>query len=442
MERLLERKLIEWNDSADRLPLVITGVRQCGKTHLMKDFGERHFDDVAYFLFEGNRDLDAVFRRDMDPCRIVCELGILRGREISEDTLIIFDEVQFCYPALTSLKYFAELAPEYRIMCAGSLLGLSISSTRGSGDSIYSFPVGKVRFLKLRPMCFAEFVLAKEGRLMFDLLDTVGNEGLPESVLPRLSELHREYLCVGGMPKAVQTWIDTGSMEAVEEVLDGILMSYDADIAKHCPDSFTRVSNLWDSIAEQAAEGGDRFRLKDAGGNSRSLSEPIQWLIRAEMVHRTWQVDSVSIPLRARGGVHFKLYLCDVGLLRRKAGVSCRMLFSDDSSLFRGGLTENFVLNELRFALDAHHDSHYWANPKGISEVDFLEVINDRVVPIEVKSGRIGRVRSLEVYCERYSPETAVVVSNNNLRVGADGEWTFLPLSLVWRIRDFVPRNE
>ena len=441
MKRFLEDDLVRWKDDPGRKPLILKGLRQCGKTYLLREFGSRHFNDTAYFNFEGNRKLAAVFEPDLDTDRIISELSAIHGRTITPDTLVIFDEVQFCYAALTSLKYFCENAPQYHIACAGSLLGLNLSRTR-RGDDILSFPVGKVDFLKLRPMCFGEYVLARDGEAMFRVLaDTLPYEPLPESAMMRLDTLLTEFICVGGMPEAVHAWISTGSMEAVDRIHRNILASYENDLAKHSGESFGKISRVWASVAEQVAEDGDRFRLKEAGGNTSTLSGAISWLIGADLIRRVWEVNDDRSPPNPRGGIYYKLYFNDVGLLRSKTGMSWDAVRTNDArtSKLIGALTENFALQELDYALDRDgHELCFWKNEKGRAEVDFIADIGSSNIPIEVKSGDFGRIMGLETYCGRYSPGLAVVASRRNVRSPEGGRWMMLPLCLLWRFSDYA----
>ena len=437
MERLIERRLLEWKDSPGRKPLVLMGVRQCGKTYVLRKFGEEHFRNVAYFDFENRGDLSKLFW-NLDVHRIVKDLSRRSGMEITEDTLIVFDEVQACYPALTSLKYFCQDASEYHVVCAGSLLGLAVGDHGDVGDarSEHSFPVGKVNFLHMHPMCFGEFVMARLGDETFDYLDSMGpHDEIPEDLMSILEAAYREYLLVGGMPEAVDVWCSTEDMSKVREVQRDIIASYENDMGKHGRGEYDRITAIWRSAARQLAESGDRFMLKDAGGTVRNTSGPLEWLLRADLMHRAWEVNDDRVPPNPRGGIYFKLYYPDVGLLTCKAGVEYDTLSDRDgfTSGIRGAIAENFVLNELTYALDLGDDAFYWANGKGSAEVDFLVTFGLDPVPVEVKSGKVGRIQSLETYCSKYSPKAACVVSGRNVRLGGAGEYSFVPLYMVWK---------
>ena len=437
LRRSVEDKLLSWSNSDRRKPLVLLGIRQCGKTTVLTEFGKRNFGDYVRFDFERNPQLADIFR-DLDPVRILKELSSFRGKKITEDTLIIFDEIQHCYPALTSLKYLGEELPEYHIACAGSFLGLALAE-RGREDGSgwrSSSPVGKVTFIRMWPMDFGEFVRAAKGGDFFGTLDGIpAEEPLPEWILSELNDLYIDYLTVGGMPEAVQAWIDTGDMDEVRKVQGDIIRSFKEDMGKYSGGSYQRISALWDSAAYQVAEAGNRFNLKKAGGTTKTLADPIQWLLDADFLRRKWEVDGNSVPPNPRGGVFYKLYLPDTGLLTCMAGIDRRMLVSkdDSTSKIRGAVAENYVLTQMSSALDMEGDTYFWANPKGDAEVDFQLLRGMEIVPVEVKSGDVGRLRSLEVYCGRYSPKEVLVISGRNTLIHKGG-YTFVPLCMVWKL--------
>ena len=445
MRRAVEAKLLAWKESDRRKPLVLLGMRQCGKTYILKEFGKSHYDDLAYFDFERNPQLGDIFR-DLDPARITKELSAACGKSITERTLIVLDEVQNCYAALSSLKYFCQELPDQHIICAGSLLGLALADRKkkeAQNDACQhetSFPVGKVSFMRMWPMDFGEFVLATEGEELFGMMDGLSPcEELPGWLEERLETRYREYLLVGGMPESVQTWIDTESMEEVRKVQNDIIRSFKEDMGKYCRHDYQRITALWDSVAHQAAEAGDRFVLKKAGGTSRTLADPIQWLLDADLVKRVWEVNDDSVPQNPRGGVHYKLYLPDVGLLSCMAGVTAPMLnpADDRTSDIRGALAENYALNQMTSSLDIEGDAFFWANRKGDAEVDFQIRLGSDLVPVEVKSGKVGRPVSLEVYCDRYAPKAALVLSRKNVKLGKDG-FSFVPLCMAWKVKAYL----
>ena len=441
MKRSIEKQLLSWKNSNKRKPLVLLGIRQCGKTFILTEFGKKHFEDHARFDFERNPQLAEIFR-DLDPKRIMRELSAFRGKKITEDTLVIFDEIQHCYPALTSLKYLGEELPDYHIVCAGSLLGLALAERerKSSPGCKASFPVGKVNFIRMWPLDFGEFILALKGEDYFGTLNDIpAKDTLPEWMLSELNDLYIDYLIVGGMPEAVQTWIDTEDTEKVRKVQMDIIRSFKEDMGKYSGENYQRISALWDSSAYQVAEAGNRFNLKKAGGNTKTLADPIQWLLDADFLRRTWEVNDDSVPPNPRGGIYYKLYLPDTGLLTCMAGIDRQTLVSkdDSTSKIRGAVAENYVLTQMSSSLGMEGDTYFWTNPKGDAEIDFQLLRGMTIVPIEVKSGEVGRMRSLEIYCERYSPKEVLVLSNRNTRIHTGG-YTFIPLCMAWKLNMYL----
>ncbi|WII09068.1 ATP-binding protein [Methanomassiliicoccales archaeon LGM-DZ1] len=448
MRRLIEKSLKEWKDSHRRKPLMILGVRQCGKTYSMKELGRREFPDYAYFNFESDEGgrLKGIFEKGLDTSRIIDDLSYVRGKRITPDTLIIFDEIQYCMRAIASLKYFCEEAPEYYIVCAGSLLGVKLhESTEGrSGD--YSFPVGKVRFMNMYPMNFAEFLRETRGDLYGDLAENISaGETVPDAAMSVLEEAVREYWLVGGMPESVAVWKETRDIEAVREVQKDIDMSYLMDFSNHAPEDFPKLSAIWNSIARQNAKGNERFFFNEAVEGSRAgqLKDALQWLIDAGLVYRCTRVSSPDVPLTDREDRNiFKLYMADVGLMTFKSGVPAKAVGKEEEAygLFRGALAENFVLTEMISSYGTEKPYDYWKNDRGISEVDFLLDMGGETIPIEVKSGRVPRLRSMEQYISLYNPRVAVLASFRNL--GGEGKLRSVPLYLMWRVKDFIRNPE
>jgi predicted AAA+ superfamily ATPase len=288
-------KLIEWKRRPDKKPLIVRGVRQCGKTYLLREFGRLHYDDVAYFSFEDTPRLGDVFERDLRPERIVKELGILRDKTVLPgETLVIFDEIQLCGKALTSLKYFCENAPEYHIIGAGSLLGVALTEKT-------SFPVGKVELLTLRPLGFYEFMLANGKELLLSHLRE--DPGNADAFAEELREKLRDYFIVGGMPEAVKTWLDSGfNLEKTGEVQQRILDSYEVDFVKYAPSrDFPKLSAIWRSIPGQLAKENSKFifsQVKDSW-RAKDLEDALEWLIRAGLAYKAEKIEKPFIPLSA-----------------------------------------------------------------------------------------------------------------------------------------------
>lgn len=434
LKRLILNELAKWKNRKDRKPLILKGVRQCGKTYILNEFGKENYDEVAYFNFEGNPALAERFEQDLEPKRILMELGIFSRKPIKpQTTLIIFDEIQFCNKALTSLKYFYEKTPEYHIVCAGSLLGITLSKP-------LFFPVGKVDFLTLRSMSFYEFVLANEEQMLLDYLGKLTtNTPVPQMFADKLTTLLKTYYITGGMPEAVAKWIDTKDVSEVERIQDVILSSYELDFAKHAPATdFPKLSLIWKSIPDQLAKENRKFvygHIKQ-GARAKDLEDAMQWLISAGMVYKVCKIEKPAIPLSAYSNIgFFKLYLSDVGLLRRMSRLPVSSIFEDSKlyTEFKGALTENYVLSEL---VNLHGDVPFYWKSGNTAEVDFVAQFDEKIVPVEVKASTNVKARSLGVYREKYMPEVSVRTSMLNLRKG-DGLLN-IPLYMLWIIEKLI----
>ncbi len=413
MERDAYAELLAWKKSAERKPLIIRGVRQCGKTYLMKDFGKREFNDCAYFNLENNDALQSVFRgRNID--QILASLSAIHGTSIGPETLLILDEIQFSASALTSLKYFCEFHPEIPVMCAGSLLGIKISKNRKYGDAELSFPVGKVSFLDLRPMTFGEFVRARDGDLMANARDD------PEmSIDSLLTPALMEYIAFGGMPEVVSTWLSSHDAEQADKVMRNLVESYELDYRRYAPPKdLERIAAVWSSVPFQIAKDNKRFLFGHAvkGARAKDLEDALQWLLDAGFLYKVRLTHSPNLPLGSdENGSMFRLYYSDIGMMRLRMGVPASAVLTDVPELsdeFRGALAENLVLTEL--VASTGKIPFYWQNTNGRAEVDFLIQEGTEVFPVEVKSGKVGRLQSLEVYMGLYSPKNTFVVSHMN----------------------------
>lgn len=439
MERDIMVRLAEWKDLPDRKPLLITGVRQCGKTYVIKEFGNRYFEDVAYFYFEGNRGLSSIFEYDLEPERIIRELGtIVRGKEIIPGkTLVIFDEVQACPKALTSLKYFCENMKALHIVCAGSLLGVSVKR-----DNV-SFPVGKVNRLQMYPMTFSEFLLASGEKALYEGIKQFEPEReLPELYHIPLGKYLKYYYIVGGMPEAVKKWTDTHDFDAVSELQDNILQDYANDFAKHAPKTdIPKLGWIWDSIPKQLAKDNNKFVFSHVkeGKRSAELEDALEWLADAGLVHRLEMVSNPSLPLSFYAdATFFKVYMSDVGLLRRKSGLSHQTILGESElyNNFKGALTENYVLNEL-VALGKH--PYFWRSGN-TAELDFLLEDRDRVIPVEAKAEIRTKAKSYQQFCKRFSPSMGFRFSMKNVGENlTEKTRTYsLPLYLLWKLDRYL----
>lgn len=433
MKRVIYQDLLKWKNSEDRKPLILKGVRQCGKTWLLKEFGKNNYEDVAYFNFEGNEALKARFEQDLEIDRILEELSILNHKSIKpEKTLVIFDEIQFCNRALTSLKYFCENAPEYHVACAGSLLGILLSKP-------LSFPVGKVDFLELRPMNFYEFLLANDEKMLIHYLKK-NRDKVPIMFEKQLQNYLKNYYIVGGMPEVVEKWIATKDIEQVEKVQDMILNSYELDFAKHAPLHDTpKLSLIWNYIPRELSRENSKFiygHVKE-GARAKDLEDALQWLVSAGMCYKINRIEKPNMPLSSYIDMQsFKIYMCDVGLLRRKAKVEASIILEDDKEIykeFKGALAENFTLLEL-LAINGEIP-YYWTSGNE-AEVDFVWQYKGKAIPVEVKSGENLGARSLTLYRKKYEPEIALKTSLKNVDL-QDG-LIHIPLYLLWNLRKFL----
>ena len=410
MERRILKTLEAWKKKKDRMPLVIKGVRQCGKTYIIKEFGKIYFEDLAYFNFEESDALRGVFERDFDVGRIITELSIAHGSHIKpETTLIVFDEIQLCSRALTSLKYFCENAPEYPVVCAGSLLGIALQEEG-------SFPVGKVEFLTMYPMSFEEFLLAKGEDTLVEWLNTAKHgDPVPTVGAEKAMQMLREYYIVGGMPLAVKKWCETGDVFAVEAVQKDILNSYELDFAKHAPvKDFPRLKAIWRSVPGQLAKENKKFIFSQVkkGWRAKDLEDALEWLISAGMVHKVRKIEKPGFPLSFYADdTVFKLYLCDVGLLWNLAGLPYEAISGNSPvyTEFKGAMAENYVLLELLKAVCS--DAYYWTSGNE-AEIDFVIQSRELIIPAEVKSDKNIRARSLGEYRKKYNPEKSLKISS------------------------------
>ena len=409
MKRDIMQELLAWKEQPNRKPLVLKGVRQCGKTYILKEFGREHFADVAYFNFEETRSLNSLFEQDYDVKRILFELGLFLGRTIAPaNTLIILDEIQECPRAITALMYFCENASEYHVACAGSLLGLAIHENQ-------SFPVGKVDIRTLYPMSFYEFLSATGNEALADYLTSFQpGSSVSELIGGKLRTALKQYYVVGGMPEAVSVWCETGDMEKVEAVQQDILASYELDFAKHAPPSeFPKLSAIWASVPQQLAKPNSKFIFSHVkkGWRSKDLEDALQWLIRAGLVYQVCKVEKPFMPLSSYAdATSFKLYLCDVGLLRRLARLPAQVVLESSGfyTEFKGVMTENYVLGELVKHVDA--TPYYWVSGNS-AEVDFIVQCGAHIVPIEVKAESNVKARSLAEYRKKYAPPVSVKTS-------------------------------
>ena len=439
MKRKSFDKLLKWKEKKNRKPLLVTGVRQCGKTYLIKEFGRTEFEEMAYFNFDGNTGLKSIFDYDFNVERIMDELGnVIYGKKIIPGkTLVVFDEIQDCSRAIQSLKYFCENMPELHLIAAGSLLGVAL---RKEG---ISFPVGKVDRMEMYPMSFEEFVMADGGENYISGSSRLALEReVPEIYTVPLEKFLKNYYITGGMPEAVQTWVDTHDYREVEEVQDRILKDYADDFGKHItPDTMTKVKLIWDSIPSQIARDNNKFIFSHVkqGARAKDLEDALEWLVNAGIAYKLKLVSNPELPLSGMAdNTYFKVYLSDVGLLRRKSNVNYRTILEGDASYihFKGALTENYIMTQLKCM---GIESYFWRT-KADAEMDFITDYEGILLPIEVKSADNTKAKSLHIFCNRYHPRMAVKTSLKNVGDNQDGDthvWS-IPLYLIFRLKEYV----
>jgi len=425
LKRFILDELIKWKESKYRKPLILRGARQIGKTYILKQFGEEHYNGVAYFNFDHDKDLYNLFENTKDPKRILEQLAFIYGKAIKpRETLIIFDEIQECPNALNSLKYFQEEANAYHIVCAGSLLGIRLSHT--------SFPVGKVDFLTMYPMTFSEFLIADGCENLVDYMQSIKNiEKIPDIFFKPLEEKLKAYFIIGGMPEAVQIWVNEKDMEFVNHVQDNILKAYESDFSKHTQNSeANKISLVWNSIPSQLAKENKKFLYQTIkeGARAREYESALNWLHDANLIYKVYNVHKTDFPLKAYHDLSaFKIYMNDVGLLRKMANLDSRIVIEGNKLFeeFKGAFTENYVLNMLNATLGSV--PNYFTYDR--NEIDFVIQYKNTIIPIEAKASKSTHSISLTKYNEKYNSDLSIRFSMNNL--SKDGKIINIPLFLI-----------
>lgn len=432
MYRNIMEELIKWKQNKERKPLILRGARQVGKTYIIKQFGKENYDGVAYFNFDHDIALQNMFENTKDPKSILEQLAFVYGKEIvPEKTLIVFDEIQECPNALNALKYFKEEANEYHIISAGSLLGIRLSHT--------SFPVGKVEFLNMYPMTFTEFLKADGQSNLVDYMNSIQNiNNIPDIFFNKLEEKLKSYFIIGGMPEVIQSWITYKDMERVNKIQEDILQSYESDFSKHTTSiEANRISIIWNSIPSQIARENKKFLYQAAqnGARAREYEDAVNWLKNANVVNKIYNVTKPNMPLIAYNDLSsFKLYLNDVGLLRKKTNLSSRVIIEGDTLFqeFKGALTENYVLQTLV----ANGLEPYYYTFDNRYEIDFIMQYQNEIIPIEVKAGKSLNNTSLKVYNETHKPNIRIRFSMNNLN--KDDNLINIPLFMAEYVKKFI----
>lgn len=433
MYRLAIEKLYKWKENKNRKPLIIEGARQVGKTWLMKEFGNKAYKDTAYINFDSNSRMAELFASDLNIERIIMGLELYLDKKIdTENTLIIFDEVQEVPRALSSLKYFYENAPQYNIVCAGSLLGIALHEGT-------SFPVGKVDFLKLYPLSFKEFLMATGNKRYADLLDKQDFEMITSFKQTYIDSL-KQYYFVGGMPEAVQSFSQEKDFSKVREIQHYILEAYEQDFSKHAPNEIVpKLRMLWNSIPAQLSKETKKFiyGLIREGSRAKDYELALMWLNDCGLVHKVSRISNSRVPLKAYEDMKaFKLFVLDVGLLGCMTGLPQQHLLDGNELFieFKGALTEQYVCQQLLTIKDL--GLYYYTNERNSCEIDFVIDTGEQVVPIEVKAEVNLKAKSLKTYHEKFNSKNAIRTSMADY---AKESWlTNLPLYAIEEIKDIT----
>ncbi len=411
------RKIIDylekWKESEHRKPLLLQGARQVGKTYSILEFGRTHYENVAYFNFETNPKLNESFEESISPDYLLPLLSHIAGQTIvKEKTLIVFDEVQLCERALTSLKYFCEDAPEYHIIMAGSLLGVAVNRAR------FSFPVGKVDMKTLYPMDMEEFMIALgENALAEQIRESFRTDTpLPAALHDAAMQIYRKYLIVGGMPECVMQYVGTGDYILVRHTQDTILSSYLNDMSKYNNLNEIKKTRLaYDSITVQLSKKNTRFQYKliKKGGRAAEFENAIEWLCLSGIVSRVFRAEQIRKPLENYRDIDaFKIYVSDLGLLIAKKDIAANdiLYMVEELNDFKGGMAENYVNTQL--AINGYQ-TFYWESERG-AEIDFVIQRDGELIPVEVKSADNTKAKSLKIYMDTYKPAYAIKLSARN----------------------------
>ncbi len=427
MNRLLIQEMVAWKNSKNRKPLIIQGARQVGKTWLMKEFGKREFEQVVYLNFESSSRLSQLFAVDFNIERIITILEIETNQKINpETTLLIFDEIQEVEKGLTALKYFQEQAPQYYIVAAGSLLGISLQKNN-------SFPVGKVDFMKLYPLSFMEFLGNNGERLLVEQLHHK-NWDVISTFHEKLIDQLRLYYFIGGMPEVVVNYLENKDLQTVRTLQKKIIIGYENDFAKYAPNEIVpKIKLVWNTLISQLAKENRKFvygQIKK-GSRAKDFEMAINWLVDAGLVLKVNRIEKPTMPLNAYVDFDsFKLFLVDIGLLNAIGNLDQKILLEKNSILteYKGALTEQFVCQQLKIITDIY----YWVAPNATAEIDFLFQKDNEIVPVEVKAEENLKSKSLKVFVDKFENKKAIRTSMNKFR---KEDWlTNIPLYAIDRI--------
>ena len=423
-------ELIQWKNSPERKPMVLKGARQVGKTWLMKEFGRNYYDNFAYFNFDEEDELKSIFEANKNPQRIIELLSMIGGKKIEPGkTLIIFDEIQECPEALNTLKYFKEKANEYHVIAAGSLLGTLLAKPK-------SYPVGMVNLLDIYPLTFDEFLEATDSGLYAFYESVRKNQPIEEIFHNRLLEAYNYYLIIGGMPECVSSWVKYKDPAKVSQIQRELIEVYENDFSKHNGKvNSGRILMVFRSIVAQLAKPNEKFMYGAVreGGRARDFEEAIEWLVSAGMLNRVYNVSKMEHPLSAFDKLdQFKLFVFDTGLLKHMAGVDNAAILLKSDYQFKGPLTENYVLQQLRGQFEV--EPRYYSDKSG--EIDFVLQSGMEIIPVEAKGGEDKSAPSFKRYVADHKPKHAFRFSKRGYR--KDGDFTNLPLYLARKTKELL----
>ncbi len=418
MKRSAYKQLVEWKNRKNRKPLIVQGARQVGKTYLINEFGNTEYANHIYLNFEQDSKLQTLFSEELVPEAIVNNISLYIGKKItSKDTILFFDEIQAAPQVLTSLKYFQEQAPEFHIIAAGSLLGVSIGKES-------SFPVGKVNFLNIFPMSFMEYMIAIGENLLAEKLQAITNpKPMPDAIHKKLLNHLKLFLFLGGMPEVIQDYINNRDINSARQLQNDILEAYKRDFSKYTEkNQAIRVSEFWNSIPRQLAKENKKFKYNDIrkGARASSFEQSVEWLRKAGLIHVVYNISTPKMPLSAYADYSkFKVYMHDVGLLAALLNISSQLIISPTEifSEFNGAFIENFIAQELSYYQNGQ--LHYWTS-KSDAEVDFVIESEREIYPLEVKSGMNRNIKSLRSFADKYNSKTIFRISPRNLIQNSD----------------------
>ncbi len=430
MKRNAIENLIKWKADRERKPLVVRGARQVGKTWLMKEFGQTCYDSFVYFNFDEEDELKSIFETNKNPQRIIELLSMIAGEKILPgETLVIFDEIQECPEALNSLKYFKEKANEYHVIAAGSLLGTLLAKPK-------SYPVGMVNLLDLYPLTFDEFLEAVEPSLYAYYESIVKEQTIEEIFHNRLLEAYNSYLVIGGMPECVASWVKYRDPAKVSQIQRELIEVYENDFSKHNGSvNSGRILMVFRSIVSQLAKPNEKFMYGAVreGGRARDFEEAIEWLVSAGMLNRVYNVSKIEHPLSAFDKLDtFRLFVFDTGLLKHMAGIDNSAILLKSDYQFKGQLTENYVLQQLRGQFEI--EPRYYSDKN--SELDFVLQYGTEIIPIEAKGGEDKSAPSFKKYVSDHQPQHAIRFSKRGYR--KDGLITNIPLYLAGKTKELL----